>query len=230
MPRACRLRPRKSKPRQHKVDPKCRRGRTYDDYGRFLADNPGLHVAQLDTVEGRKGGKAIVTLRLCDCGLLLAFVIERKTAAAVAAVFNDLWLRLGQDRFRELFPVILTDNGTEFSDPAAIETAPDGTPRSRVFYCNPGASNQKGAIEREHVELRRVLEKGTSFDDLTQRRLDFVLCHVNSYARASRADRPPIEVFGFIYGEDVAPRLGLRRIPPNEVTLSPALLAMDMPD
>ncbi len=48
---------------------------------------------------------------------------------------------------------------------------------------------------------------GTSFDDQTQRRLDFVLCHVNSYARASRADRPPIEVFGFIYGEDVAPAL-----------------------
>ncbi len=230
MPRACRLRPRKSKPRQHKVDAKCRQGRTYGDYCRFLAENPGVHAAELDTVEGRKGGRVVTTLRLRDCGLLLAFVQDRKDAASVAALFNDLWIRLGPDLFQRLFPVILTDNGSEFSDPESIEKAPDGTPRARVFYCDPGASNQKGAVEREHVELRRVLEKGTSFDSLTQRRLDLVLSHVNSYSRATRGDRSPLEVFGFIYGEEVAAKLGLRRIPPNEVTLTRKLLEVELPE
>ena len=230
MPRACRLRPRKSKPRQHKVDAKCRQGRTYGDYCRFLVDNPGVHAAELDTVEGRKGGKVVTTLRLRDCGLLLAFLQDRKDAASVTALFNDLWIRLGPDLFRALFPVILTDNGTEFSDPSSIETAPDGTPRTKVFYCDPGASNQKGAIEREHVELRRVLEKGTSFDGLTQRRLDLVLCHVNSYSRPARGDKSPVEVFEFIYGEGVAARLGLRRIPANEVTLTRKLLEVELPE
>ena len=89
---------------------------------------------------------------------------------------------------------------------------------------------QKGAIEREHVELRRVLEKGTSFDGLTQRRLDLVLCHVNSYSRPARGDKSPVEVFEFIYGEGVAARLGLRRIPANEVTLTRKLLEIELPE
>lgn len=230
MPRACRLRPRKSKPRQHKVDPKCRLGRTYEDYCRFLLENPGTHAAELDTVEGRKGGKVITTLRLRDCGLLLAFLQDRKDAASAAAFVNWLWLRLGPDLFRAVFPVILTDNGSEFSDPEAIEKAPDGSPRTRLFYCDPGASNQKGAVEREHVELRRVLEKGTSFDGLTQRLLNLVLCHVNSYCRPARGDKSPIEVFEFIYGKGVAARLGLRRIPANEVTLTHLLLETELPE
>ena len=206
MPRACRLRPRKSKPRQHKVDPKCRQGRSYGDYCRFLLENPGTHAAELDSVE------------------------DRKDAASVAAFFNSLWERLGPGLFRAMFPAILTDNGSEFSDPEAIEKAPDGSPRTRLFYCDPCASNQKGAIEREHVDLRRVLEKGTSFDGLTQRLLDLVLCHVNSYCRPARGDKSPIEVFEFIYVEGVAARLGLRRIPANEVTLTRLLLETELPE
>jgi hypothetical protein len=36
MPRVCRLKPRKSKPIEHKVDKQCRVGRTYEDFLKFM--------------------------------------------------------------------------------------------------------------------------------------------------------------------------------------------------
>ena len=129
-----------------------------------------------------------------------------------------------RQREQRLFPVLLTDNGSEFSNPAALENAPDGAPRSRLFYCDPCASWQKGSVERNHEFLRLILPKGTSFDALAQADINTVLSHVNSYSRPALNDKAPFDLFSFIYGEDLLVRLGLRRIPANGILLKPALL------
>ena len=76
---------------------------------------------------------------------------------------------LGAKTFNKLFPVILTDNGSEFSNPKEIEYR-DAVPslRTKVFYCDPSSPYQKGACEVNHELIRRILPKGSSFDDLTQ--------------------------------------------------------------
>ena len=55
MPRVIRFKPRKKKSVDLKVDKKCRIGRTYEDYKKFMQGHPSLPVVELDSVEGQKG-------------------------------------------------------------------------------------------------------------------------------------------------------------------------------
>ena len=225
MPRVCMLKPRSRKPVEHKVDTKCRVGRTYADYQAFMAAAPDTRVVEMDSVIGRVGGKVLLTLMFRDCGLMLAFLRDRNDSQSVIDSFALLWKLAGPCLFRLLFPVLLTDNGSEFSNPRALENDPGGSPRSRLFYCDPCASWQKGGVERNHEFLRLVLPKGTSFDGLAQADINTVLSHVNSYSRPALNDKAPFDLFSFIYGQDLLARLGLRRIPANGILLKPALLA-----
>jgi len=224
MPRVCMLKPRSRKPVEHKVDTRCRIGRSYVDFQAFTAVAPDTRVAEMDSVIGRVGGKVLLTLLFRDCGLMLAFLRDRNDSQSVIDVFARLWDLAGQDLFRRLFPILLTDNGSEFSNPLALETAPDGLPRSRVFYCDPCASWQKGRVERNHEFLRLVLPKGSSFDDLTQTDIDMILSHVNSYSRPALNDKAPFDLFAFAYGADFLRKLAIRRIPANAIVLKPSLL------
>lgn len=225
MPRSCMIKPRRGrKPLEHKVDSKCRLGRTYQDYLRFVGENPGIRVVEMDSVIGSIGGKVLFTMQFVSCGLMLAFLRERNDSQSVLDIFARLWELLEAGPFRLLFPVLLTDNGSEFSNPAAIETAPDGSPRSRVFYCDPCASWQKGHVERNHEFLRLVRPKGESFDDLDPRKVAEMLSHVNSYSRPALGDKTPCEIFSLLYGAETLGKLGIRSIPANDIILKPRLI------
>jgi IS30 family transposase len=224
MPRVCSLKPRARKPVEHKIDTRCRLGRTHADFLAFTAANPGARIVEMDSVIGRVGGKVLLTLLFRDCGLMLAFLRGRNDSQSVIDAFALLWELAGPDLFRRLFPVLLTDNGSEFSNPLALENAPDGAPRSRLFYCDPCASWQKGRVERNHEFLRLVLPKGTPFDALTQADVDKVLSHVNSYSRPALNDRAPFDLFAFTYGEALLAKLGMSRIAANSIVLKPSLL------
>lgn len=224
MPRVCSLKPRVRKPVEHKIDTKCRLGRTYADFQAFTAAAPDARVVEMDSVIGRVGGKVLLTLLFRDSSLMLAFLRDRNDSQSVIDAFALLWKLAGPDLFRRLFPVLLTDNGSEFSNPRALECAPDGTPRSRLFYCDPCASWQKGRVERNHEFLRLVVPKGTSFDGLTQAHIDTMLSHINSYSRPALNDKAPFDLFAFTYGADLLTHLGLRRIPADSIVLKPSLL------
>jgi transposase, IS30 family len=224
MPRVCTLKPRARKPVEHKVDAKCRIGRTHADFLAFTAAAPDARVVEMDSVIGRVGGRVLLTLLFRDCGLMLAFVRDRNDSQSVIDAFALLWDLAGPGLFRALFPVLLTDNGSEFSNPLALENAPDGAPRTRLFYCDPCASWQKGAVERNHEFIRMVLPKGASFDALSQSDVCTVMSHVNSYSRPALNDKAPFDLFSFIYGGALLAKLGLRRIPANGIVLKPSLL------
>ena len=225
MPRACMMRPRKSKNIDHKVDTKCRIGRNFNDFKQFCSSNPDMAIVEMDSVVGRVGGKVLLTLQFNSCGFMLAFIREANNSQSVIDIFNQLEISLGISVFRKLFPVILTDNGTEFSNPAALEVSPfSKEQRTQIFYCEPYASWQKGHIENNHLNLRRVLEKGSSFDNLTQQDIDLVVSHINSIARKSLNDVPAITLFEAIYGKTILKKLNISLIPAQEVILTPELL------
>ena len=224
LPRVCMLKPRARKSVEHKVDTKCRIGRTYADYQAFVAAAPDVRTVEMDSVIGRKGGKVLLTLMFNGCGLMLAFLRDRNDSQSVIDVFARLWTRAGSDLFQRLCPVLLTDNGSEFSNPKALELDGEGRLRTRVFYCDPCASYQKGRVERNHEFIRMVLPKGTSFDDLAQADIDQTMSHVNSYSRPTLQDKSPCELFAFLYGADLLGQLNIHRIPPNEILLKPRLI------
>ena len=178
----------------------------------------------MDSVIGRKGGKVLLTMFFPNSNLLLAFLRENNTARSVLNVFNDLYDKLGRDTYCKLFPVILTDRGSEFSDPVPIECDRNGEQRSLVFYCDPSAPYQKGGIEVAHELIRRILPKGTSFDNLQQEDIDLMLSHINSYKREKLNNRSANQMFSFPYGVDILHQFNIREIEPNDIILSPKLL------
>ena len=228
--RACMVRPRKSLAReyQHKVETGCYVGRTYGDYGAFLAEHPGVGPVFMDLVIGRPGGVCLMTLHWLRAGFMVGILIPNKCAASVVAAFDALYAELGHELFTRLFPVILTDRGTEFSYPSRIEECEDGTKRTRVFFCDPMNSNQKSQLERNHELVREILPKGVSFDALTQGQACLALSHVNAYVRYAQGDRTPFEVFEFLYGEGTAEKLHIAKIDPKEVLLKPRLVGIEM--
>ena len=233
---ACSRRQRKGKSAATvtKTDAKCRVGRTYEEFCAFLALNFGIRVVELDTVVGAIGGKVLFTL-MFTCGLMLAFLRDARTSQTCTRIFNMLQGVAGTEFFKTLFPVILTDNGSEFSDPKMIEfyrVDPEHNPtklerRTHVFFCDPYNSQQKPHVERNHEEIRRVLVKGSSFDALTQGDVSLMLSHVNSAPRPSLDGRTPYDEFVSFYGErgrEFLEKLGIRRVNAESVVLDPILL------
>ena len=223
MRRACRLKPRKGKRKVHKLDTKCRQGRTYADYLSYVAEHSMASVVQMDLVIGRIGGKCLLTLHFVRPCFQIARLLPDKTAQSVIDEIKRILAQLGPHAFEKLFEVILTDNGTEFSDPGKIETE-GGKPLCRVFYCDPYNTNQKSQCERNHEYIRMVLPKGTSMDGLTQEDVDLVMSHVNSYARPKLGDVRPVDEFDRLFGERARLALGIRKIDSAQVVLRPDLL------
>ena len=224
MPRMCMRKPRKVEKIRHKVDPKCRSGRTLADYEKYCLEHPNIPTVQMDSVIGSVGGKVLLTLQF-ECGMMLAWLRDTNNSQSVIEYFDLLEQKLGLSRFRRMFPIILTDNGSEFSNPTAIEISPiTGKRRTRIFYCDPNAAWQKGSIENNHTNLRRILVKGCSFTRLTQQDIDLVLSHLNSYIRKSYDDTPAIERFCALFGKDCLDALNLTVIPPDDIILDPKLL------
>lgn len=228
LPRKVRFRPRRKKA-EFKVDKKCRIGRSYTEFEDFMEQNPDTPVVQMDTVVGAVGGKCLLTIHFVVSSLMLAFLRDANTSQSVIDIFNALDKRLGKENFNRLFPVILTDNGSEFSNPKKIELRKDslkgfGFRRTYLFYCDAGCPQQKGAIEVNHELIRRVLPKGNSFDNLTQDDVNRMMDHINSYKRKKLNDRSPYETFSFYYGEEMLRLLGCTPIAPEDILLKPSLL------
>ena len=223
LPRKVRYKVRKKKP-SVRVDKQCHLGRTYEDFLEYTAANPDTPVVEIDSVEGRKGGKVLLTVFFRNSNLMLAFLRDRNTARSVTEVFEWLYNILGHEQYCRLFPIILTDRGSEFTDPVSIECTKFGEIRSRVFYCDPQRSDQKGGCEVTHEFIRRVLPKGTSFDHLQQSDILRMMSHINSYTRKKLNNQSAHRLFSFLYGETILPSLGIQEIPANDINLTPRLL------
>ena len=139
LPRKVKYRPRYKQP-EFKVDKGCRIGRNYADFQKLLESNPETTIVQMDSVIGRVGGKCLLPIQFVETSFMLAFLRDANTSASVIQIINLLDQTLGSKTFDRLFPVILTDNGSEFSNPKAIEQ------RIITYPCvneNPGISLTK---------------------------------------------------------------------------------------
>ena len=224
MPRTVRMRPRKNVSRKLKVDKSCRIGRDFHCFEKYLEEHPDAAVRQLDSVEGTKGGAVLLTIHFVEQGLQLAFLRQRNDSQSVIDIFDRLYLELLPDSFLTLFPVLLADNGSEFSNPSAIELDSQGNRRTNLFYCNASAPYQKGSCENNHELIRRVIPKGADLGRYSQEQIDLMMSHINSYSRKKLGNKSPYEVFEFQYGKKILDAFHLQKIPADEIILSPELL------
>jgi len=227
LPRKVRYRIRKKYRASIKIDKACRNGRTYSDYLKYMDSNGDVGVVEMDTVFGIVGGKALLTLHFVAPHFMLAFLIDSCTSKSVSDVFASLRKLLGNKDFTTLIPVLLADNGSEFSDPKSIELDVEGGEGeflTNLYYCDPGMAQQKGALEVNHSFIRRVVPKGESFDMFTQQDILVMMNNINSYARPALNDKTPYNIFKHLYGAKIVKKLGVELVPPDKVNLRPSLL------
>lgn len=224
MPRTVRMRPRKNKKRNLKVDKACRIGRTWEEFQAYLQQHPDTAIRQLDSVEGVRGGKVLLTIHFVQQELQLAFLRDANDSRSVIDIFEKMYLELRPDVFIRLFPLLLADNGSEFSNPKAIEFDKQGNRRTQMYYCDPSAPFQKGSCENNHQMIRRIIPKGTDLGNYSQEQINLMMSHINSYARPNLGDKSPYDLFAFLYGEEILKYFGLTKIPAGEIILKPCLL------
>lgn len=223
--------PRKVKYKKRKINNSRRRetviriGRTYEDFKEYTSKYPEASVVEMDTVEGVKGGKVFLTLLFRKSKFMLIFLLNEKTSEAVSEKFKEIQNILGKDLYKKAFEVILTDNGSEFFEPLNIEKIEDCEDACvHVFYCDPSASWQKGAIEKNHEYIRYVLPKGTSFDELTQEKANILASNINSTSRDSLSGKTPYEAVQIILNKEIIEKFEIINVSPDKVSLSPSLL------
>ena len=180
----------------------------------------------MDTVIGSIGGKAILTLDFVACNFMVGFLLPDKSAASVSSsmlLLKNRFAVYGMS-FGAILPIILTDNGGEFSDVLSIENDLNGNKETNLFFCDPTRSSQKPHVEKNHTLLRDIVPKGSSFDSFSQDTVDLIFSHINSVKRKSLNGRTPYEVFSFLFGDDLPAVFGIESIPAERVIQSPILL------
>lgn len=187
---------------------------------------------EMDTVEGaREDSACLLTLLHRPSRLQLALPLAAKDAESVAAALGGVRSVLGAGGTGRVFRAVLTDNGAEFSDEGAIAALIGEEPgETRLFYCDPRRSDQKGACERNHVEIRKLLPKGRGlrFDRLVPADLSLAMSHVNSEPRGALGFATPARAFRAMLGDDAAALLeayGIEDVPIDELDLTPGLIA-----
>lgn len=206
-----------------KIDRTCRIGRDFDCFTTYINDHPGTSITELDSVEGKKGGKVLLTIHFVKSEMMLAFLRDHNDSQSVINIFERLYQKLSPDRFMNLFMLCLADNGSEFSNPKAIEFDMLGNRRTQLFYCNPSAPYQKGSAERNHEFIRYFIPKGTDLSSFSQEDISLMMDHINSYGRGSLGDKCPYDMFSFLYGEEMLDLLECHKIPPKDVTLNKSI-------
>jgi IS30 family transposase len=160
LPRKVRYKPRKRIKMGYKVDTKYLKGKTYEDYLEFINTNKYISIVQIDTVESRKGGKFLLTIHFIDTSFMLMFLRDSNDSKSVTEWFKWIYHAVGEEYFKKLFPVILTDYGNVFSDPRKIEIIDGEEKLTNIFYCYPYSAFLKPEIENNHELVRRIIPKG----------------------------------------------------------------------
>ncbi len=204
-----------------------RKGRTYEDFEKAMESTyKDCGVVEMDTVNGvREKGKRLLTMIFRDNNVMLLFLLPDGTSESVKRVFDFLEVGLGSDVFGRLFPVILTDNGSEFKTVQGLELSDTLEYRTHLYFCDPMASWQKGCIEKNHEFIRYVLPKGKSLNPYTQEDITLMMNHINSVIRPGLGDKCPYDMVDES-DEDMKKLMALLKmhlIPADEVHLKPDL-------
>lgn len=132
--------------------------------------------------------------------------------------FNNLDNKLGDD-FEKLFEAIITDRDPRFNSFREIEARDDGTIRTRIFFCNPGASNEKPFVENVNQQLRTIFPKGFILSDITLEQCNEISSNFNSRYLNSIDGKRPVDLFIEYFGEKLLHKLGLKVIEPKDIRI-----------
>lgn len=204
-------------------DTKIRINRSFSDFKEYVKnynDNDfNINIVEMDTVEGIKGESVLLTLLWRNSNFMLAYKLDNKDSETVSNFFIHMKNLLGYETFHTLFPIILTDNGIEFSKPDIIENNGNHVYKTKVFYCDPYVSGQKGKIENNHRFIRRFIPKGISFNHYNQDDINLMLNHINSTKRDSLNDDSPYTLMNEFLPQKIIDFFDIKEIEQTKIIL-----------
>ena len=206
------------------------KGRTHKEYTEFKEMNPDASVVEMDTIyNDGSNGPFLQTFKFMKYDFLFCVYHQQKTSQTMLEGILLLESILGEQIFNEEVMVLKTDRGSEFILAEQTEIRNDGTRRTRLFYCDPMASWQKGSLENIHLLIRDICPKETDLYALgldSQEKANRISSHVNSYSKKKLNNKTSFSVLKF-FNKEMADKLidqGLTEIPPDQVILKPYLL------
>lgn len=200
-------------------------GRSYTDYLEYKAKYPNIPTTEMDTIYNNENGPYIQTFIFENTSFMIGILHKKKDVYSMSSSLNNFQEVLSDEDLKRLFPLLLTDRGSEFMRPEPFEiNLETGELRSAIFYCDPQQSSQKPHVENNHNMIRNILPNGQSWNQLTQEKVNLIFSHINSTARENLGGKTPYEIFTFIYSKETASKLGIQEIKKDEVILQPHLL------
>ena len=139
---------------------------------------------EFDSVIGtQEKGYTLLSFTERKTRMQLVIRSKDKTAASTVAVLDGIERRIGKTNFRKIFRTLTCDNGCEFSDTSGLEHSPNGTERTKIYYCHPYCSSERGSNENQNGFIRRFVPKGTAISRYTPQRLREIQDFINDYPR-----------------------------------------------
>lgn len=211
--------------------------RSHDEFEKLPDELKGART-ELDSVIGRSADRqAVLTLYNLPCHVQLGLLVAAHDCESAKRALGDVKSVMPERMFARWMRVGLTDNGDEFADEDGIgrllgEEAVGGELEVHLYYCDPRQSQQKAGCEKNHTEIRQLLEKGKFvFDELVPADMAVLMSHANSNPRASLGGKSPIQMLRFVYGDDDADALldalGIREVGRDELMLKPEILDIE---
>lgn len=139
---------------------------------------------EMDTVYSGKDGSCallVLTERLSRKEIIEK--MRDRTAISTVRALNRIERRFGT-LFPRVFQTITVDNGGEFSDVKSLERSilRKGR-RTKMYYCHPYTSCERGSNECANKMIRRKFPKGTDFNKVSRAEVKKAEEWMNNYPR-----------------------------------------------
>ena len=173
-------------------------GTSIEERPEYIRDRKEFGHWEMDSVVGKRGKSKNTFLVLTERKTRneIIFKLPDHSATEVVKAVDRLEITWGS-MFSDVFKTITVDNGTEFSYFNELErscTKPDEK-RTKVYYCHPYSSWERGSNENNNKMVRRIVPKGTNFDSMTDDEVLDMQIWINGYPRRIHDYHSAAELF-----------------------------------
>ena len=151
---------------------------------------------EMDSVIGKKDKKGVLlvlTERLTRNEIEI--LLKDGTSNSVVKALDTIEYKYGA-LFPLVFKSITVDNGSEFSDCVGMEKSRYGNrQRTKVYYCHPFSSWERGTNEVQNKMIRRHFPKGTDLSKVTPEQVEHAQEWLNNYPRKIFGYRTAASIF-----------------------------------
>ncbi|HIF9086907.1 TPA: IS30 family transposase, partial [Photobacterium damselae] len=141
---------------------------------------------EIDTVLGKHGSGAIVTLLERKSRFYLAKKVSSKSAEEVTKATIEMLMP-----YKEHVHTITADNGREFAGHQEISDALE----TKFYFAHPYSSWERGANENANGLLRQYVKKGTDLKTVTDEDIQFAQSRINNRPKKCLGFKQPAVIF-----------------------------------